>query len=111
MSWTVKFDKPDFIGKTALEAQKARGLTRCLVGLTMQDRAIARESYAVLHDGQEVGVVTSGTFSPHLNKGIALAFVPPQLAAEGTQLAVRVRHEEHPAVVTKLPFVPFGAKK
>jgi aminomethyltransferase len=111
LSWTVKFDKPDFIGKAALEAQKAQGLTRRLVGLTMQDRAIAREKYPVLHDGQEVGIITSGTFSPHLHKGIAFAFVPPQLAAEGTQVNVRVRNEEHPAVVTKLPFVPFGTKK
>ncbi len=111
LSWTVKFDKGDFIGKAALEQQKAQGLTRRIVGLTMQDRAIAREKYPVLHDGQEVGIVTSGTFSPHLNKGIAFAFVPPQLTAEGTQLTVRVRTEEHPAVVTKLPFVPFGTKR
>jgi aminomethyltransferase len=111
LSWTVKFDKDDFIGKAALEQQKAQGLTRRIVGITMQDRAIAREKYPVLRDGQEIGVVTSGTISPRLNRGIALAFVPPHLAAEGTQLSVRVRNEEHPAVVTKLPFVPFGTKR
>ncbi len=74
----IKMDKPEFIGKPALEKARAEGLKRTLVGLEMIDRGIARDGYKVLDDaGSEIGYVTSGSPAPFLKKNIALAYVPP----------------------------------
>jgi aminomethyltransferase len=100
----VKLDGPDFCGRAAFIRQRDEGVRRRLVGLEMLDRAIPRPHYAVLAQGREVGPVTSGTFSPTLGKGIALAYVPTELSAIGTELAVQVRGEPHPARVVKTPF-------
>ena len=100
----VKLDGPDFCGRAALVRQRDEGVRRRLVGLEMLDRAIPRPHYAVLAHGREVGHVTSGTFSPTLGKGIALAYVPAELGAIGSALAVQVRGEPHPARVVKTPF-------
>jgi aminomethyltransferase len=100
----VKLDGPDFCGRAALIRQRDEGVRRRLVGLEMLDRAIPRPHYAVLAQGREVGHVTSGTFSPTLGQGIALAYVPTELSAIGTELAVQVRGEPHPARVVKTPF-------
>ena len=100
----VKLDGPDFCGRAALIRQRDEGVRRRLVGLEMLDRAIPRPHYAVLAQGREVGHVTSGTFSPTLGQGIALAYVPTELSAVGTELAVQVRGEPHPARVVKTPF-------
>lgn len=104
LGWTVHWDH-DFVGRPALEEQKASGEYPRLVGLLMEDRSIPRQGYRVLDEGAAVGVVTSGTMSPSLKKGIALAYVPPRLEAPGTRLAVEVRGQAAPAVVSKLPFV------
>src|SRR5205814_9973573 len=100
----VKLDRPEFCGRAALIRQRDEGVRRRLVGLEMLDRAIPRPHYAVLAHGREVGHVTSGTFSPTLGKGIALAYVPTELGTIGTELAVQVRGEPHPARVVKTPF-------
>ncbi len=74
----IKMEKPDFIGRAALEQAKAQGLQRTLVGLEMTERGIARDGYKVLdHNGKEIGYVTSGSPAPFLKKNIALAYVPP----------------------------------
>jgi aminomethyltransferase len=104
LSRFVKLDGPDFCGRAALLRQREQGLTRRLVGLEMLDRAIPRPHYPVLLDGQEIGQVTSGTFSPTLGKGIALAYVPTDHAAVGTELAIVVRDQPHPARIVKTPF-------
>ena len=104
LAWVVRFDKGDFRGRSALEAEHDRGVTRRLRGLTIEGRQIAREGYAVARDGEPVGVVTSGNFSPTLGHGIALAFLPPD-TVDGDTLTVDVRGRAVPAVVTKLPFV------
>jgi len=100
----VKLDDGDFQGRDALRRQKEEGLRKRLVGLEMEDRAIPRPHYPVTHEGREVGHVTSGTFSPTLNKGIALAYVEADLAPVGTNVAVLVRDQPHPARVVKTPF-------
>jgi len=100
----VKLDAGGFRGRDALRRQKEEGLTRRLVGLEMDDRAIPRPHYPVYHDGRAVGKVTSGTFSPTLNKGIALAYVEAHLAPPGTRLDVHVRDQPHPARVAQTPF-------
>lgn len=103
-AWIVKWDHP-FLGREALLAQKARGDYLRLVGLKMTDRGIPRHECAVLSGGTRVGTVTSGTLSPSLRVGIALAAVDRAHAAEGTRLDVDIRGVPHPAQVVRPPFL------
>jgi len=103
-AWIVKRGRP-FLGREALEAQRAEGAYRRLVGLRMADRGIPRHGCAVLESSDVVGTVTSGTLSPSLRVGIALASVEPRVRAAGTRLAVDVRGVAHPALVVPLPFL------
>jgi aminomethyltransferase len=105
LAWVVKFDKGEFIGRAALQAQKEKGLARKLVGFQLTEPGIARHGHRVVRDGQPVGVVTSGTRSPSLKTSIGLAYVPPSLAAEGSALAVEIRGKPAAAVVVKTPFL------
>ena len=102
--WLVKWDH-DFIGRDALERQRSRDDYRRLVGIRMEDRGIPRHGYRVLLRGAEVGPVTSGTMSPSLRVGIALASVDKAASAIGTTLDVDIRGTLHPARVVKLPFL------
>ncbi|HEY0840144.1 MAG TPA: glycine cleavage system aminomethyltransferase GcvT [Vulgatibacter sp.] len=104
LGWIVKLDKPSFVGKAALEKQKAEGVKRKLVGFTLTERGIPRHGYPVLSDGKQVGVVTSGTMSPTLGQPIGLAYVPPELAPEGSTFAVEIRGKPVAARVVKTPF-------
>ena len=100
-----KMEKPDFIGRAALEKAKAEGVKKTLVGLEMVDRGIARDGYKVLDDaGREIGYVTSGSPAPFLKKNIALAYVPPALAAVGTTVKVEIRGQGVKAQVVPTPF-------
>ena len=100
-----KMEKPDFIGRPALETAQAEGLKRALVGLEMIDRGIARDGYRVLDDaGGEIGYVTSGSPAPFLKKNIALAYVPPEFVALGTELKVEIRGQGVKAMVVPTPF-------
>jgi len=110
LGWTVKLEKGEFIGADALRRQKAQGLTRRLVGFTLEGRAIARHGFAIQREGAAVGQVTSGSFSPTLEKSIGLGFVPPADVAPGQPLAVDIRGRAVPGVVTKLPFYRRGEK-
>lgn len=87
----VKLDKADFIGKEVLLAQKEQGIPRKLVGLEMIDRGIARSHYPLQKDGKEIGFITSGSFSPTLNKNIALGLIRADLAIQGEVLDVMIR--------------------
>ena len=105
LGWLVHLEMPKpFIGREVLERQSAEGVTRKLVGLKLEGRAIARHGYPVLRDGQSVGVITSGTWSPTLGEAIALAYVPSDAAKLGTELAVEIRGKAAPALVVKRPF-------
>jgi len=105
LGWLVHLDtKGDFVGRSVLEQQKAAGLSRRLVGLSMSSRNIARHGYQVLSNGQVVGEVTSGTLSPTLGYPIALAYVPTHLATLDQPLEVEIRGKAYPAVVVKRPF-------
>jgi aminomethyltransferase len=100
-----KMEKGDFIGREALERAKAAGLKRTLVGLEMIDRGIARDEYCCCNEaGEAIGVVTSGSPSPTLGKNIALAYVPPPMAAIGTMVWVQVRSQKCRAQVVATPF-------
>ena len=100
-----KMEKPDFIGRAALEKAKAEGLKKTLVGLEMVDRGIARDGYKVLDEsGREIGYVTSGSPAPFLKKNIALAYVPPAQSAIGTTVKVEIRGQGVKAQLVPTPF-------
>lgn len=104
LMWLVNWDHP-FTGKAALEAKKAEGGHDRLAAIKLTARGIPRDGFVVRHDGADVGVVTSGSMSPILGEGIALAYIPSDLAKPGTALEVVIRDRPVPAVVEKLPFV------
>jgi aminomethyltransferase len=100
-----KMEKPEFIGKAALEKAKAAGVKRTLVGLEMVERGIARDGYKVLDDaGREIGYVTSGSHSPFLKKNIALAYVPTGFGNVGSTVKVEIRGQGVKAQVVPTPF-------
>jgi aminomethyltransferase len=105
LGWAVALDKGDFRGRDALVARKQAGPERLLVGLDATDRLIPRHGMAVLDGDRRVGEVTSGTFSPTLRHGIALAYVLRDVAAKDTELQVDVRGRRGGARVTRPPFV------
>jgi aminomethyltransferase len=109
LGWITKLDKPDFLGRDGIVRQKQDGVPRRLVGLLLGERAFPRHGYDVLAAGERVGVVTSGTLSPSLGRGIALAYVPPELAKPGTALQVDARGRALDAVVTRPPFYTAGS--
>lgn len=111
LAWVTKLQKdPAPLAAPALAEAKAEATT-CLVGLVMEGRGVPRTGYPVHHDGREVGVVTSGTFSPSLKKGVALAVVERAVRAAGTELEVLIRSKAQTAQVTKLPFVRGSVKR
>jgi aminomethyltransferase len=100
-----KMEKPDFIGRAALETAKTAGLKRTLVGLEMIERGIARDGYKVQDDTcREIGYVTSGSYVPFLKKNIALAYVPPEFANVGSTVKVECRSQGVRAQVVPTPF-------
>jgi aminomethyltransferase len=98
-------EKPEFIGREALEKAKAAGLKRTLVGLEMVERGIARDGYKVLDQaGREIGYVTSGSYAPFLKKNIGLAYVPVEISANDTIVGVEIRGQAVKAKVVPTPF-------
>ena len=104
LGWMVKLKKGDFIGRDALVRQKEEGLRRKLVGFEMQGRAIARSGYGTFQGENELGRVTSGSFAPHLNKRIGLAYLPIALSEPGSQFEVEIRGRREAARVVPTPF-------
>lgn len=100
-----KMEKPDFIGRAALDQAKSAGSQKTLVGLEMVDRGIARDGYKVQDQtGREIGYITSGSPAPFLKKNIALAYVPPAQAAIGNTVKVEIRGQGVKAQVIPIPF-------
>jgi aminomethyltransferase len=105
LKWALKLDKPEFVGKAALEEQLALDRYSRIVGLVMEGRAPAREGYSVWFDGRITGSVRSGSIAPSVeNKNIATALVAPEASAVGTALEVEIRGKKHGATVVGLPF-------
>jgi aminomethyltransferase len=108
LAWAVKLDKGDFVGRDALLRRKEDPALRRRVGLEVEGKRIAREGAAVNKDGREIGRVTSGTFSPTLQKPIAMAYLAPAFATVGTTCSVDLRGKEAAARVVPLPFYKRG---
>jgi len=103
LEWILSWSKGDFVGRAALERQKAAGLERRLVGFEMIDRAIARHGHPVYMDGRSVGDVTSGTQTPFLKKAIGMAYVPAATPT-GAEIDIDVRGRRAKARIVPLPF-------
>lgn len=104
LGWVVTPVKGEFMGREAIVRVKSAGPERRLVGIAVEE-GVPRHGYPVLHDGEQVGSVASGTFSPTLGHGIATAYLPVALAEPGTRLEVAIRRKAMPATVVKMPFV------
>mgnify|MGYP005760421699 CR=1 FL=1 len=104
LGWITKFSK-EFIDSPLLKQQKEQGVSRRLVGLELIDKGIARHGYPVTDAaGNPIGQVTSGTMSPSLKKAIAMAYVPAELSAPGSEVYVEVRGKLLRARVVRMPF-------
>lgn len=107
----VKLNKPDFIGKDALIAQKTEGIPRRLVGIQVTERApVPRQHFPILMDGRQVGTIASGTISPSLGYGIATAFMPRDTKMD-QEVSVEIRGTQYSAQVTKPPFYKEGSHR
>ena len=111
LGWVIQFDKGEFVGREPLLKQKEQGLQRKLVGVKLLTRGVPRAHYQVLKNGESVGEVTSGTFSPTLNTGVGLCYVSREYSDVGTHLEVEIRNQLVFAEIVKLPFVPSHVKK
>lgn len=105
LAWITKLKKGNFVGRDAMLKAKEAGLKRKLIGLTLTASGVPREGYPVLCDGEEVGYVTSGTMSPSLKKGIALALVDSAVADSDKPLEIGIRKRQVSAERTVPPFV------
>ncbi len=110
LSWIVKMNKGNFVGRAALMNEKEKGVSKKIYGLLMEEKAIPRAHYEVQKNGQRIGEITSGTFSPTLKQGIALALLDSSVKI-GDQIDVQVRKNLAKAKVVKPPFVSGSVKK
>jgi aminomethyltransferase len=104
LGWIVGWKKEGFTGADVLRRQKAEGVQRRLVGFEVLDRGIARHGHPVLVDGQQAGIVTSGTQTPFLKKAIGMAYLPADRTAAGTEFEIDVRGRRLRAQVVPMPF-------
>jgi aminomethyltransferase len=111
LGWVVKPAKGEFLGRAAIEQVRAAGPARKLIGLEMADRSVARHGYPIVKDGARIGVVTSGTYGPSVDRSIAMAYVTSAHAAVGTELGVEIRGQVKGARVVTTPFHPSRVKK
>ena len=104
LSWIVKMDKPDFVGRNVLQKCAEMGVKRKLAGFEMTGRGIGRDGYEVWVNGTPAGWVSSGGPSPTLNKNIGLCYLPTDQAAPGVAIEVIIRGQPVPAVIVPVPF-------
>ncbi len=106
LGWITKLAKGSFNGSDVLNTVKANGVQRKLVGLVVKvDKFIARHGYEIQHNGEKIGVVTSGNIAPTLNQAIAIGYVRVDLANPGTMVDIAARGKTFPAEVVKMPFL------
>ena len=105
LGWITRPGKGNFVGRDAIRAMQEEGLKRKLVAFTVNDRAFPRHGYPISIGGVDTGHVTSGTFSPTLERGIGMGYVPADHAAVGSGIEVIIRNKPAPATIVSLPFV------
>lgn len=105
LGWTVKFDKGDFIGRDVLLRHKEEGYDRKLIGFKLIERGIARHGYTIQSNGEDIGVVTSGSFSPTLKENIGLGYVKKEQARVGEEIEIIIRKKSVKARIVETPFV------
>lgn len=105
LGWITRLNKGEFIGRAAMMKAKEKGLARKLVGMFLEGKAFPRHGYEIRTPDGGSGLVTSGTFSPILEKGIAMGYVPASHAEAGSAVSVIVRNQAVPATVTTVPFI------
>src|SRR5690606_4974123 len=104
LGWITKFNK-EFVNSEALKKQKEEGVSRKLIGFELEEKGIPRHGYEIVDDnGKVIGVVTSGTMAPSLDKGIGMGYVPTELATPGSRINIQIRKKAVPATVVKTPF-------
>ena len=104
LGWAVDFTKPAFTGREKLLAEKTGGVKRKLVGFEMIERGIPRGDYEIAKAGSVIGKVTSGSFSPTLQKNIGMGYVPAEEAAPGNEIEILIRAKALKGRIVKLPF-------
>jgi aminomethyltransferase len=104
LGWIVGWEKEVFVGAAALRAQKAAGVARKIAGFELTEAGIARQGHDVHAGGAKIGIVTSGTQTPFLKKSIGLAYLPPEQATAGAEIAIDIRGRLSRAHVVPLPF-------
>jgi aminomethyltransferase len=105
LGWITKLNKGDFIGRDAIMKAKQEGIKRKLIGFTLPERALARHGYEIVGKDTVVGKVTSGTFSPSLQKGIGMGYVQSEYTTDGTIVSIAARGKELPATIVPIPFL------
>ena len=104
LGWITKFDK-EFTNSANLKAQKEAGVTKKLVGFELIERGIPRHDYEIVDaDGNNIGIVTSGTMAPSLGKGIGMGYVKTEFAAADSEIFIQIRNNKVAAKVVKMPF-------
>lgn len=111
IGWAVKFNKKDFIGKDSLLRQRASGIKKKLIAFKMHDKGIPRTDNEIIHHHNVIGKVTSGTFSPTLNRGIGLGYVLKDFAEPKSQVNIKIRGKEHAARIVHTPFITRGKEQ
>ena len=105
MGWTVKLDKGNFIGRDTLQEIKENCCERKLSPFKVMGRGVARHNHEVYAEGNKIGRVTSGSYSPSLKKGIGMAYLKSEYSDPGTEIEIKVRGRKIKAKVVKGPFI------
>lgn len=108
LGWITKLNKMDFIGKEFLDKQNEIGVERKLVGLKLNEKSVARHGYEIFSGEEKIGIITSGTFSPSLENGIALGYVATSKSQIDTNLEIDIRGKKVSATIVSLPFYRKG---
>ncbi len=104
LGWITKFTK-DFVNSENLKKQKEEGVKRKLIGFELNERGIPRHDYEIVDkDGNNIGIVTSGTMAPSLNKGIGMGYVNSENSEVGTEIFIQIRNKPVAATIVKTPF-------
>ena len=111
LGWVVKPAKGEFTGRGAIETLRAQGLARRLVGFEMVEPSVPRHGYPLCAGGASIGVVTSGSFGPSVERYIGMGYVAAPLSAVGSAVEVEIRGRFQPARVVRTPFYPSKVKK